>query len=60
MFCTNFFSWKTQVGLALQQDRVEIELTDPALVKDMEFAYFHRHLSVDDYVNEIRKRLRDR
>lgn len=60
MLCTNFFSWKTQVKLALQQARIDIELTEQALAKDMEFAYFHRHLSVDEYVDEITQRVRVR
>ncbi|MBD1389218.1 hypothetical protein IC617_07260 [Neiella sp. HB171785] len=53
MLCTNFFSWKTQVKLQLKEHHIDVDTDDQAIAKDMEFSYFQRHLSVDDYVKEI-------
>lgn len=53
----NFFAWQAQVRLLLKEQHTHVDTDSDNFRKDMEAAYFKRHLSCEEFVNELIIRL---
>ena len=54
----NFFAWQAQVRLLLKGQKPSVDTHAPGFRRDMEFAYFKRHMSTEQFVNEFNARLK--
>lgn len=53
----NFFAWQAQVRLLLKEQHAHVDTDSDNFRRDMEAAYFKRHLSCEEFVNELNIRL---
>lgn len=54
----NFFAWQTQVRLLLKGQHSHVDTESGNFRRDMEAAYFKRHLSCEEFVEELNERLK--
>ncbi len=54
----NFFAWQAQVRLLLKGQHSHVDTESDSFRKDMEVAYFERHLSSEEFVDELTERVK--
>ena len=54
----NFFAWQTQVRLLLKGQHSHVDSKSDNFRRDMEVAYFKRHLGCEEFVAELNGRLK--
>ncbi len=54
----NFFAWQAQVRLLLKGQHSSVDTETDGFRRDMEAAYFKRHLSCEEFVDELTVRLK--
>ncbi|MCM2680856.1 hypothetical protein [Echinimonas agarilytica] len=50
---SNFFTWQTHVKNWVKEHHPRVKIDPVSFRRDMEYAYFKRHLSVEQFVAEL-------